>query len=85
MQYFSRYFLNQIQWNYIELRFYKMFLEPFIIYQTVHVSISSRKFRLKVQELRETIQNFTSNLIVEGGHKLFMWWSYHMWINFHVK
>ena len=67
IQYFSRYFLNQI---YIELCFQKMFLKRFIIYQTVHVFISKRKFRLIVQELGETIQNFINNLIVEAGHKL---------------
>ena len=47
-----------------------MFLKPSIIYQTVHVFTSKRKFRLIVQELGETIQNFINNLIVEAGHKL---------------
>ena len=47
-QCFTRYFLNQIQENYIELCLFKMFLKPvFIIYQTVHVFISWRKLRLK--------------------------------------
>ena len=36
------------------------------------------------EELRETIHNFISNLIVEAGHKL-LWWPYHMWINFRVE
>ena len=64
--------------------FTRCFWSPFSSFTKLHMFLFHKENLGLREELRETIHNFISNLIVEAGHKL-LWWLYHMWINFRVE
>ena len=86
IQYFSRYFSNQIQLNYIELLcFYKMFLKPVFIIHLPNCTCFYFITKIYAYSTKRGHSKPYKQLNSRSCSQTFMWWSYHMWINFRVE